>query len=336
MSSGQLATVKPSLYGQSPLRGVVFVNVPDEERNPDGYLSILTGQSASDAIWVSNLNSAPGFAETDERTNPFEALYGKTAAAVGEDVVLSSMHEITVEMTALTLQMIKLMRPDMRFELKMSGTSAAATLTVGAGNAGFTVTADSQGAGGNSIRIARVAAAGANAPTTVAVSGNDITVTLGTGATAGTPNATASQVVGAINANPAAAALVTAALASGSDGTGLVAAGALTPLAGGSGAPIGVRMTRTLDSGPSTHLENIVIAYSTSTHTIGRDVVLFNPKATTEERNYELSDDLEVFGVKTTFQAFATDDNLDPVSGILLPAFEENDYTTTSIPANLL
>lgn len=107
----------------------------------------------------------------------------------------------------------------------------AASLDVGAGNSGVRYTADAAGVGGNSIRVAHVADAGANASTTVSVAGNDITVTLGTGATAGVVNATAQQVMDAVNAHAGASALVTASLVG--DGTGTAAGQAMTALAGG-------------------------------------------------------------------------------------------------------
>jgi hypothetical protein len=112
-----------------------------------------------------------------------------------------------------------------------------ATLDVGTGAAGVTYTAKRRGTAGNSIRVAHVAAAGANADTTVAVSGNDITVTLGTGGVAGTEDATADEVVAAVNADPDAKVLVSAAPLG--DGSGVAVEQALTALSGGAvaGAP---------------------------------------------------------------------------------------------------
>lgn len=109
--------------------------------------------------------------------------------------------------------------------------AVAASLAIGAGNAGVRYTAKSAGVAGNSVRVAHVAATGSNAPTSVAVAGNDITVTLGTGATAGVVNATAAQVRDAVNAHAAASALVTASLVG--DGTGTAAAAAIAALTGG-------------------------------------------------------------------------------------------------------
>ncbi len=74
--------------------------------------------------------------------------------------------------------------------------------------------------GGNGITGQIVAGTGANAPLAVSVTDRAITVTLGTGAD-GAANSTAAQVIAAINANPAASALVTAAPYRGNTGAGI-------------------------------------------------------------------------------------------------------------------
>jgi hypothetical protein len=73
--------------------------------------------------------------------------------------------------------------------------------------------------GGNDITIAAVAPGSPNAPLSVAVTGQDITVNLATNA-AGAPSSTAAQVVGALNA--AAGELVQAYTFRGNAGTGVV------------------------------------------------------------------------------------------------------------------
>ena len=115
-------------------------------------------------------------------------------------------------------------------------TIGRATLTVGAGDAAFTVTAQEHGAAGDGISIEVAAAA---AQLAVAVVGQAITVTPG-GAT------TAAEVVDAIAADAAASALVAASLPSTSDGTGVVMAAVSAPLAGG--APVEVDSIAGMDS----------------------------------------------------------------------------------------
>lgn len=93
--------------------------------------------------------------------------------------------------------------------------------------------------GGNAIRVRALNPGAANSPLSVGVSGNDITVSLATNG-AGALTSTAAQVVAAINANPAASALVSAYTYRGSTGTGVVAAAGFTALSDGLNAPASV------------------------------------------------------------------------------------------------
>lgn len=134
--------------------------------------------------------------------------------------------------------------------------AVAAARDIGAGASGVRYTAKTPGVGGNSVRVAHVAAAGTNAPTSVGVVGNDITVTLGTGATAGVVNATAAQVRDAVNAHPGASGLVSASLIG--DGTGLAAASAIAALAGGADAGLA-------NYQPAAHQKDLEISDETDT-----------------------------------------------------------------------
>lgn len=93
--------------------------------------------------------------------------------------------------------------------------------------------------GGNDIKVALVDPGAANAPLSVSVTGADITVSLATGAS-GAVTSTAAQVVAAINASPAASALVVAYTYRGSTGAGVVAPAAATALSDGLSAPASV------------------------------------------------------------------------------------------------
>lgn len=88
-----------------------------------------------------------------------------------------------------------------------------------------------QGSDGDDIRV-RVVVAGASTALSVAVSTKDITINSATnGASAATT--TAAQAIAAVKASAPASALVDVELASGNDGTGVIAAFAYTNLAGG-------------------------------------------------------------------------------------------------------
>lgn len=111
--------------------------------------------------------------------------------------------------------------------------AAAATLqtgVVGTNNA-IQWTAREDGADGNAITVALVVA-GANTALSVDVDGDAITVNVATSA-GSAATSTAADVIAAVQADAAANALVTVDDAGASNGTGVVAAVAATPLAGG-------------------------------------------------------------------------------------------------------
>lgn len=91
-------------------------------------------------------------------------------------------------------------------------------------------TAKARGVGGNAITVAYVDPGGVTATLGVSVTGNAITVNLGRAAS--TINTTANAIITAIQASTAASKLVSVALKTGNDGTGLVIAMAATNLAG--------------------------------------------------------------------------------------------------------
>lgn len=93
--------------------------------------------------------------------------------------------------------------------------------------------------GGNDLRVAMTDPGGADQPLSVSVSGNDISVSLATNS-AGAVTSTAAQVVAAINASPAASALVVAYTYRGNAGAGVVAPVAFTALRDGLNAPASV------------------------------------------------------------------------------------------------
>lgn len=131
--------------------------------------------------------------------------------------------------------------------LALFGSYVTASLTTALAGANNDLTYTAKAAApnyvaGNSVRVAYVVA-GVSTPLTVAVSGNDITVNVATnGASAAT--STAAQVMAAVNASVPASALVTAANATGNDGTGVVTAMAFTSLTGGQNFTLGRALRR--------------------------------------------------------------------------------------------
>jgi len=119
-------------------------------------------------------------------------------------------------------------------DLSVPVTAIAAALTVdpaGANN-GIVYTANAAGSPGNDITIQHIDPADVDQPLIVSVRGKAIRVRLATNA-GGAITSTAEQVIAAVNAHWMAGHLVTAADVVGSSGKGLVAAQAVTHLAGG-------------------------------------------------------------------------------------------------------
>lgn len=111
------------------------------------------------------------------------------------------------------------------------GNRASLTTALTGVNNDMTFIARKTGTAGNSIRVA-IVVSGNNTPLSVAVAGNDITINSATNGSAA-PTSTAIDVVTAMLASEAAKALVWTQIAvPGNDGTGVVAALALTNLAG--------------------------------------------------------------------------------------------------------
>lgn len=114
-------------------------------------------------------------------------------------------------------------------------TAAVLSTALAGANNDLDFTAVTAGADGNDITIAYIDPAANDAALSVSVSGTAITVNLATGG-GGAITSTAAQVDAAIDALPAAAALVTPANKAANDGTGVATAMAATALTGGQSA----------------------------------------------------------------------------------------------------
>lgn len=112
------------------------------------------------------------------------------------------------------------------------GTAASLTLSSAAANTGITYTATNAGTDGNAIRIRYITSGADSEALAVSVAGTDISVTLATDID-GALTTTAIEIVTAINADPAASTLVTATVAAGSSGSGIVVATGFSNLTGG-------------------------------------------------------------------------------------------------------
>src|SRR5882724_1171641 len=117
----------------------------------------------------------------------------------------------------------------------LKGIIPVATLTtaLAGANNDLKYSSVSSGVAGNSTTIRYVDPAAANAPLSISVTGQAITVNLATDGSS-VITSTSAQIAAAIAANPQAAALVTVANAGADTGAGVVIAMAATPLTGGS------------------------------------------------------------------------------------------------------
>ena len=127
--------------------------------------------------------------------------------------------------------------------------AASLTTALTGTNNDLVFTSKFQGVQGNTTRI-RYVVAGNNTPLTIAVSGQDITVNVATDG-GGLATSTAAQVMAAVNADASAKKLVTASLAAGNDGTGVVTALAYTNLTGGAEGTIRQSLPPELAASPS-------------------------------------------------------------------------------------
>jgi hypothetical protein len=118
------------------------------------------------------------------------------------------------------------------------GAAASLTTALAGANNDLTFTARVKGA---SVASVRYVVAGNNTALSVAVAGQAITVNVATDG-GGAATSTADNVRDAINKDAAASAILRAERAAANDGTGVVAALAATPLAGGDGKVTGVHL----------------------------------------------------------------------------------------------
>lgn len=224
----------------------------------------------------------------------------------------------------------------------------ADTLTIGAGNAGVLYTEENIGSTPPSV--AHVAGSGNNVPTSVDVVGSAITVTLGTDG-AGAVDATAAEVVSAVNADPDASALVTASAVG--DGTGTAVAAASAPLAGGTD-PVYTDLYGERDNERSDEREGIDGSHKGSTHAItipGRRsgeislTLVANRVDVTDDPSQPALEDIYEAGTAVVFQQVKTfpgaavdgsEDVVKEAEGVLLSFSESaSDNEVVTIEATL-
>lgn len=306
-----------SIYAAPVGPGIANINQLDF--TPQGIIDVLRGDQ-SKGLTLGAMTSAPSFTASPTFQDRTESLVGLNAPFKGAQQITRTDVTLEVELAELNNANLKYLHPGLDTLDWMS--AAHGFLEIGTGNAKFRVTAREAGVAGNSVTITLTAAAGASAPTTVGVVGSAITVTLGTGTVAGTENATALEVIEAINGSAAAKALVQAGLVTGSDGTGVVAEAASAPLAGGVvGSKIGTVLEPRGYVSNSDYLDNMLLALEGPNVNVMQLYVLYNV-ISTDELSFQPDDEGGIASISATFTGHVTKAELDLTTGQYRPPYK--------------
>lgn len=284
---------------------------------PQGLLKVIRGDSDAQGRHIGGMTDSPTFTDEDEVQNLAENLVGISADLKGAIRRQLTTVMIECEIARMTEENFKLIRPDFEGSDWVLGDGAFARLSVGPGNAGILYTAATQGTLGNDTQVAHVVS-GNNTPLSVAVPSGIVTVNLGTDGT-GAPVSTADQVIAAVLALPAAAALLGAARATGnSTGGGTVPAQAATNLAGGvNPTVVGRKLRRRGFYKLTDYLDNVVLVLPRLDTPTGYIFVIENAMNRSDDFEYEPDDEGNISGVSLELVAHNDGTQMDPVTGEL-------------------
>ena len=288
----------------------------------DGILGMIAGDESKGRS-LGALTAAPSFNASPEYLDRTEALVGLNAPFFGAQQLTRTNVTVEVEFAELTEENMHAVHPGLdstEFTNSLHG-----YLVTGTGNSKLALTARTPGTAGNSISLTMTKAAAASAPTSVSVAGAAITVTLGTNAdpTPFTIDATVDEVVAAINASTPAKALVKAGRGPGSDGTGVVAAIASTPLAGGTTSTIrsGVKLSPRGFISNGDYFDNITMALEGQNQPLMQLYVVHNV-ISLDEISFSPADDGDISSMSATFTGHVTASQLDTDLGVYRPPYD--------------
>jgi hypothetical protein len=317
----RLTPGSPSSPQRSPV-GPGVATLDQIDFTVDGILGMIAGDESKGRS-LGALTAAPSFTASPEYLDRTESLVGLNAPFFGAQQLTRTDVTVEVEFAELTKDNMQAIHPGLDSEEFVS--SLHGHLVVGTGNSAFALTAREPGTAGNSITITLVKAAAADAPTSVAVSAEDITVTLGTNSdpTPFTINATANEVIAAINASAPAKALVKAGRASGSDGTGTVAAAVEAPLAGGTTSTTrsGDKLTPRGFISNGDYFDNITMALEGQNQPLMQLYVVHNV-ISLDEISFSPADDGDISSMSATFTGHVTASQLDTELGVYRPPYD--------------
>lgn len=111
-----LNRIDPASYSDAPLQAAVIAGMDAADMHPEGYVAVLRGDAGASGRHIANLMGAPSIAESDTIIEPFEDVYGQLGDVVGNNLVQMTRVEVTMSLMSLTLENLKLIRPDTSFE----------------------------------------------------------------------------------------------------------------------------------------------------------------------------------------------------------------------------
>ena len=290
--------------------GIALMNVV--EFTPQGILNALAGDT-SYGVNVGLLTSPPTFNLGQETSNLLDNVIGGIPQLQGALQLTSQQVTMDVEFAQITRENLEMALPGLQTTTWNSG--AHAGVTVGTGNAAFTLRALTSGVGPNT-NYTVVVNAPAGATTTVAVSGTlparVFTISPATGATA-------NDIIRAVNLDPTANDYVRAGKPASSNGTGAVASATSTPFAGGSaGASIGQKFTHKGFWTSSDYSMNFVAAFE-SANTRVASILRVDNVISMDDFSFSPEDTQVLTGNGMTLTATATDSDYDPSTGSYKP-----------------
>ncbi len=299
------ASVGPGLV----IRGLV-------DNSISGVEKAIAGNTAFGHM-LGHMTATPSLTVSREWIDLTENLVTINSTLKGAKQVRRVDVEMAIELAAIDNDTYTFMNPGQSESDWIN--SPHASLDTGAGDAAFSLVSLASGVGGNSISSSVVVPATAAAPLSVTVSSNAITINSATAAV-GVASSTANEVVDAINAHSQASLLVQAGLPGTSDGSGIVAAAASAPLAGGSA---GVRVgSEFVDNAfvSDANYDTLSFVMESQRARIASVTTLFDCLQT-EDFSTSYGDDGNIEGTGATFMAHGSPANFDVNTGQISPPY---------------
>lgn len=305
--------------------GVFGYNLIDT--SPDGIEAVFIDGDQSRGIAAGMLTGAPEINKDPDTQNYLDNVVGLSAEYKGAMQPGTISVEASAEVGELSHDTIMKLQPGLSREDWNSDAHATLLRNPGVPHGAFAVTARTPGVAGNSVDLAITVPDGAganpNGPVVTVGAGDVITVDVETAA-AGVPASTAREVVNAINAHPQANILVQAGLyGAGNRGTGIVAAAASAPLAGGAaGSRVGYRYSDTGFFSDEDYLDNVVMVLPTTFQNVYYVCVVKNA-INVAEWNPSYDENGAVAGVEVTWRGHVTAADRNGVTGAMRGALDQ-------------